>query len=304
MKRKDCLLAALFFCGSATIVHAQQTLTNIPGRKTTSLNGKWQILIDPNDAGERVGVPKDTKAKGKTQFLEYSFDDAQTINVPGDFNSQLPELTYYESTIWYKKTFAYTKTGKRLFIHFGAVNYIADVFLNGEKIGSHEGGFTPFQFDITDKVNEQNSIVIRVNNQRRKDGIPAMGFDWFNYGGITRDVNLVETPASFIEDYFIQLKKGSSSVIKGWVQLKGSKVSQLVHIIIPEVKINQTVTTDNSGYTAFEFNAKLQLWSPENPKLYTVTIASETDKVKEQTGFRTIETKGTEILLNGKSIFL
>ena len=306
LKCKSIFLVAILIVATAIAngLYAQAAMTNIPGRKIITLNGKWQILIDPNDAGGRIGVPKDTKAKGKTEFLEYSFDDASLINVPGDFNSQIRELNYYESTVWYKKTFTYRKTNKRLFIYFGAVNYIADVYLNGEKIGSHEGGFTPFQFEITGKVKEQNSIVVRVNNQRRKDGIPAMGFDWFNYGGITRDVNLVETPASFIEDYFIQLKKGSTDIIKGWVQLNGSRAAQPVHINIPEIKFDQPVTTDNSGYAAFEFKVKLQLWYPEKPKLYTVNITAETDDIKEQIGFRSIETKGTALLLNGKSIFL
>ncbi|GAB2806411.1 beta-glucuronidase [Ferruginibacter profundus] len=277
---------------------------NIMGRKTISLNGKWKVIIDPNDAGERMGVGKDAKAKTNTDFLEYSFDDAPTLNVPGDFNSQMPELTYYESVVWYKKTFGYKKTGKRLFLHFGAVNYTADVYLNGEKIGSHEGGFTPFQFEITNKVKEQNTVVVRVNNQRRKDGIPALGYDWFNYGGINRDVNLVETPAVFIEDYFIQLKKGSNNTIKGWIKINGSKTPQQVNIAIPEMKINTTLTTDDSGYAPVEFLAKPQLWSPEKPKLYIISISSQTDTVKEDIGFRTIEVKGTEILLNGKSIFL
>ena len=106
------------------------------------------------------------------------------------------------------------KIDKRLFLHFGAVNYIADVYLNDEKIGSHEGCFTPFQFEITDKVKANNRIVVRVNCQRRKDGIPALGYDWFNYGGINRDVNLIETPNSFIEDFFIQQKKGVALQLK------------------------------------------------------------------------------------------
>jgi beta-glucuronidase len=279
-------------------------MVNILGRKTISLNGEWQIIIDPNDNGERYGIGKDAQPKGKTDFLEYSFEGAPTLKVPGDFNSQLPELTYFEATVWYKKTFSYKKRGKRLFIHFGGANYIADVYLNGEKIGTHEGGFTPFQFEITNKVKEQNSLIVRVNNQRRKDGIPALGFDWFNYGGITRDVNLVETPTSYIEDYFIQLKKGSSNTVKGWVKLNNSNTPQPIHILIPEAKIDFSTSTNDAGYAAFEFDVQLQLWNTQSPKLYDVHIVSSTDSIQERIGFRSIETKGTAILLNGKSIFL
>lgn len=295
------LLVCLHSYGS---LFAQTSMGNIMGRKTISLNGQWQVIIDPNDNGEKIGIGKDAKPKGKNDFLEYSFDGSPTLQVPGDFNSQLPELTYLEASVWYKKTFTYHQTGKRLFIHFGAVNYIASVYLNGEKIGTHEGGFTPFQFEITDRVKEQNSLVIRVNNQRRKDGIPAEGFDWFNYGGITRDVNLVETPASFIEDYFIQLKKGSSNTIRGWVKINGGPASQPVHIRIPEAKAHFSTTTNDSGYAAIEFTAALQLWDTRSPKLYTVNIVASTDSISEAIGFRTIETKGSAILLNGNSIFL
>ena len=112
-----------------------------------------------------------------------------------------------------------------------------------------------------------NSIIVRVNNQRQKDGIPALGFDWFNYGGITRDVNLVETPASYIEDYFIQIKRQSTNQIDGWVQLGGEKKSQRVTIQIPEAKINFNTTTNQQGRAAIQFPAKLNLWSPENPKI-------------------------------------
>ena len=301
---KKITLFLLVFLLASWSVSAQTSMGNVYGRKTTSLNGMWQIIIDQNDNGEKNGIGKDTKSKGKTDFLEYSFDESPTLNVPGDFNSQMPELMYYESSIWYRKSFSYVKTNKRLFLHFGAVNYVADVYLNGEKIGSHEGGFTPFQFEITDKVKADNRVVVRVNSQRKKDGIPALGYDWFNYGGINRDVNLIETPNSFIEDYFIQLKKGSSNSIKGWIKVNGSQLFQTIKISIPEVKANYTVTTNDSGYAPIEFDANVQLWSPQQPKLYTVKISLETDTIKEQIGFRTIETKGTEILLNGKSIFL
>src|ERR1700761_4863477 len=136
------LLAAAFYLQSAS---AQTAMINVYGRNTTLLNGKWQTIIDPFDSGSGWrGIYKDAKPTGKNDFLEYSFDDDNTLNVPGDFNSQMPELKWYESTVWYKKTFTCTPDDNhRLFIHFGAANYIADVYLNGKKLGRHEGGFTP-----------------------------------------------------------------------------------------------------------------------------------------------------------------
>ena len=227
------------------------------------------------------------------------------INVPGDFNTQMPELTYLEGTVWYKKAFHYTKNiEKRLFLHFGAINYMATVYLNGNKIGSHEGGFTPFQIEITGLVKDgDNALVVKVNNQRLKDGIPGQGYDWFNYGGITRDVNLIQINATYIDDYCIQLKKHSMSEVAGWVKVNGSKLNQQVHIIIPEIGIDYKTNTNSEGLAEITFNAKCKLWSPESPTLYNVIIQSETDTVSDKIGFRNIETNGSKILLNGKPIF-
>ncbi len=308
MKKYNCVLLFLLVLLKCTFLSAQDFMTNIPARKQTSLNGKWQVIIDPYDVGIKSwkALYKDKKPVEKSEFYEYSFDGGPVFDVPGEINSQLPELKNYESTIWYKKTFvAQKQSGKRLFLYFDAVNYITDVFLNNEKIGSHEGGFTPFQFEITDKIKEgQNSIIVRVNNERQKDGVPATGYDWLNYGGITRDVRLVETPSVYIDDYFIQLEKGSKNLVSGYVKLAGVTSPQQVKVQIPEAKINLVLKTNAEGYAAVKFPAKLSLWSPKNPKLYQLNISCESDVVSEAIGFRSIETKGTDILLNGESVFL
>ncbi len=189
------------------------------------------------------------KTEKKTDFVEYSFDGGPSLHVPGDFNTQMPVLTYEECTVWYRKIFNYElDSGKRIFLHFGAVNYIADVYLNGKKLGSHEGGFTPFQFELTDLIKQgRNSIVVKVNNQRVKEGLPGLGYDWFNYGGITRDVNLIETPISFIEDYFIQLGKHSFKEISGWIKLNGNHGIQEVRIRIPELNLDKIYKSDQDG---------------------------------------------------------
>ena len=101
-------------------------------------------------------------------------------------------------------------------MYFGAVNYESTVYLNGEKLGQHEGGFTAFNFEATSSLRDgENFLIVEVRNVRRADAVPALKFDWWNYGGITRDVMLVEEPAVFIQDYFVQLAKGSNHEITG-----------------------------------------------------------------------------------------
>jgi len=285
---------------------AQSAMINVSSRHTTNLNGQWKAILDPTGIGTWRQIWKEAKPVKKTDFVEYSFEGGPLLHVPADFNTQLPELTYMEGTVWYKKTFNYTlPKGKRLFLHFGAINYVADVYLNGNLLGSHEGGFTPFQFEITTALREgENTIIVRANNQRLKDGLPGTGYDWFNYGGITRDVNLIETDHSFIEDYFIQLKKHSSTEVLGWVKLNGTKPSQQIQVNIPELKVNYKTTSNAEGKAEIKFSSKFKLWSPEKPVLYKVHIQCETDTVVDDIGFRNIEVKGNKIVLNGKPIFL
>jgi beta-glucuronidase len=179
------------------------------------------------------------------------------------------------------------------------------VWLNGKKLGEHLGGFTPFNFEITGAaVDGENSIVVEVDNTRHADGVPALSTDWWNYGGLTRSVELVETPETFIQDYSVQLAKSSLDEIAGWVKLNAASQPQAVTLEIPEIHFKKTLTTDAAGYAAFRFPAKPLLWSPEDPKLYRVLLAVAGDTVEDQIGFRSIETQGTKILLNGKPLFL
>ena len=286
---------------------AQNLMTNVYGRDIRSLNGKWNAIIDLYDQGRGMKVYRNQSPKGATDFYEYSFKGGLRLNVPGDWNSQMPELKYYEGTVWYARHFdAKRLVDKRQFLYFGAVSYRCRVYLNGTEIGSHEGGFTPFQIEVTDLLNEgDNFIVVEVNNRRTKDAIPAMSFDWWNYGGVTRDVLLVTTPQTYLEDYFIQLDKESPNQIIAKVHLSDKKPGEKITIAIPELKTSIDMQTDAEGKAEGKFNVKkLQRWSPENPKLYEVIISSAGDCVKEQIGFRNITVKGTDIYLNGKPAFM
>ena len=300
---------------SIGIAYSQSAvLSNSDNRTFTSLNGKWKYIVDHYETGQLgfQSISANLKPKDKTDRVEYSFDQAQTLWVPGSWNTQKPELFYLEGTIWYRKTFDKLNLSKdkRYFIHFGAANYMSTVTFNGRNLGKHEGGFTPFSFEITKYIKEKdNFLIVGVSNTRAGDYIPSKVTDWFNHGGITRDVKLIEVPTTFISTYFLALDKTTLNLktkrINGRLTLNGKAAGQMGKISIPELKIVKEVRFDSTGTCQFSITTnKLDLWSTENPKLYAVTIESETDKINDKIGFRTIETKGKQILLNGKPVFL
>ena len=327
---------------STDILFAQDTLSgpiqNITARMELNLDGRWNYLVDPYENGyyDYRHQPYDQSASGtggffddkkqtdKGQLIEYDFDRSPTLKVPGDWNSQDDKLLYYEGTVWYRRIFQLPKRpGQRYFLYFGAVNYEAHIYLNGKKLGTHKGGFTPFQFEITDKLREgDNSLVVKADNTRHPDEIPTVNTDWWNYGGITRDVYIASTPGTFISDYQIQLKRptlnttavtttsirtttGRADTIEGYIQLAGAALTQTVNIDINEANIHTTVQTDAAGRASIALPTKnLIRWSPTNPKLYAVSIKCTTDQVHDNIGLRTITVKGQDILLNGKPTFL
>ena len=324
MHKLKIVASILFVLNSIYITAQENLLINVYNRPVTSLNGTWNYIVDPYENGfynyrlepfENQENPGNgaffinAKPADKSDLVEYDFDTSEEITVPGDWNTQKENLFYYEGTVWYKKSFDYKKAinDNKVFVYFEAVNYRSDVYLNGKKLGTHIGGFTPFNFEITDLLKEKdNFLVIKVDNKRTKDGVPTLNTDWWNYGGITRDVKLVEVSNNFIQDYVVQLNPENNQQIKGFVQLQGENISDKeIEIIIPELKIKKQFQTNENGRAVFEIkNTKIDYWDTKNPNLYEVSIKSTTDEVKDQVGFRSIKTKGQEILLNDEKIFL
>jgi beta-glucuronidase len=299
-------------------------LINSYNRPSTSLNGYWKYIVDPYENGfynYRLEAFDKQEDPGKNAFftnaepsdpsdlVEYDFNLSDSLRVPGDWNSQKNRLFYYEGTVWYRKLFSYQKNdpSNRVFVSFGAANYKADVYLNGVKLGTHIGGFTPFVFEITGLLkHEENFLIVKVDNKRIKEGVPTLNTDWWNYGGLTRDVKLIETSPSFIADYFLQPDPSNPKNIKGYVQLNGANTSaQTIELQIPELSFKTNLTTDKNGLARISITLKkLSYWSVENPKLYKLILKSGKDTLRDQIGFRTITTKGDKILLNGEEVFL
>ena len=302
----------------------ENIITNISSRQCTSLNGNWQYLIDPYGTGfydYRFKERKENdleaywntdKPINKTDRKEFGFSDKYLLKVPGDWNSQDPRFLYYEGIVWYKKTFDYLKKDEQhqVFIYFGAINYRADIYLNGKKIGTHVGGFTSFNVEVPDFIlkEKENNLVVKVDNTRHADAIPTLNTDWWNYGGITRDVTLLELPKeSSIINYSVSLKNSESTtanLVCGNVQLLNAKDGEKVIIAIPELNVKEQFNIlNNNALIRFRLPQFLQ-WSPEHPKLYTVLISSKSSTVTERIGFRTIQVKGDKIVLNNQPVFL
>lgn len=285
---------------------AESYIANVYGRQCQMLNGKWNAIVDPYGRGADMRVYLDSKPLGKTDFYEYSFDGGLRLDVPGDWNSQRPELTYYEGTVWYARHFEAVAGRGRRFLCFAGVSNRCNVYLNGQKVGSHEGAFTPFQVEVTGLLRSgDNLVVVEVDNTRRPDAIPAMSFDWWNYGGITRDVMLVTLPDTYISDYMVQLDKHRPDVIHAVVSLSADRAGVPVTVRVAGLGKAVKLVTDASGRASGSFRAAgLRRWSPEEPVLYRVEIATAADTVCDRIGFRNIEARGTKIMLNGKETFL
>jgi len=282
-------------------------MTGADMRPATSLNGEWATIVDPYSNGFSSYYRNQITQPGDNKLVEYNFAKSPKLKVPGDWNTQRESLLYYEGPIWYQRDFSYQpKPHTRIFLHIGAANYKSWFWVNAQKVCEHEGGYTSFNCDVTGAIHAgANFVVAAVDNTRREDNVPTLKTDWWNYGGLTRSVSLIEVPEEFINQYDLHLKRGEGSVIEGWVHVDGARPGVNVQVDIPELAAKTTAVTGDNGRAEirFEVNA-LERWSPETPKLYKVKVTAGEDSVDDLIGFRTIETRGTEILLNGKPVFL
>ncbi len=334
MKGNKRLLAAIFSLGCMLTAWAADKdvplIQNVMGYESQSLNGAWNYIVDVQEEGyydyrmnpTRWGFFQNAKPQKLEDLIEYDFDKSPTMQIPSDWNTQDEMLFFYEGTVWFYKQFRVDTSafrGNRALLYFGAVNYDAHVYVNGQHVGHHIGGFTPFNYDVTDLLKDgENNVIVKVDNKRHAEDVPTQIFDWWNYGGITRDVKLVSVSAVYLEDYNLGLEKMKSEGVKSVksrtisfsAKLNKAEAGQQVTLSIPELKIEKSFTTDADGKVNSQFSIvnsqlkKFQLWSPENPKLYQVKISMGANTVSDEIGFRTIETRDKQILLNGKPIFL
>jgi len=296
-------------------------IQNVGTYEGTTIGGAWNYIVDVQEEGyydyrmnpTRWGFFQNAKPQRPEDLIEYDFDKSPTMQIPGDWNTQDERLFFYEGTVWFKTSFpAVPMQDYRTLLYFGAVNYDCHVWVNSHHVGHHVGGFTPFNFDISDLLREgENTVIVKVDNKRHAEDIPTQIFDWWNYGGITRDVRLVKVTPVYLEDYNLQLQKADAKAktrdISFSVRLNKPEAGHKISVSIPELKLEKQLVTDAEGKASATLKVgakRLQLWSPENPKLYQVQLSLDAATYFDEIGFRTIETRGKQILLNGKPIFL
>ena len=316
--------------------HEVPLLQNVQAYESLSLNGEWNYIVDVQEEGyydyrmnpTRWGFFQNAKPQRPEDLIEYDFDKSPTMRIPGDWNTQDEKLFFYEGTVWFKRSLhlpsdIFHQPSSTFLLYFGAVNYDSRVWVNGKEAGHHIGGFTPFNYDVTELLKEgENTIIVKVDNKRHAEDVPTQIFDWWNYGGITRDVKLVKVPLasfgsdsdvipSYIQDYNVQLLKADHKAkqreIAVSVQLNEPVHGHLLTVSIPELKLSLPLLTDFNGHASDIIKVpakKLSLWSPDNPKRYRVEIKHYMTSIADSIGFRTIETRDKQILLNGQPIFL
>lgn len=310
------LFAILFPLASLSLRAASEVplIGNVLNRQTISLNGDWHYIVDIQEEGYydyrmkpmRWGFFMNAKPQKPEDLIEYDFDASPTMKVPGDWNTQDPRLFFYEGTVWFERSFHYTKTpGHRVLLYFGGVNYDSHIYVNGKKAGHHTGGFTAFNFDVTDELKDgENFVVVKVDNKRHADAVPTQIFDWWNYGGITRDVLLVEVSEHYLENYTLRIDNQDFKRMEFSARLNQALAGEKVRLRIPELKIDKTFETNPEGVVVASWKASPKLWSPEDPKLYHVELIYNEETLTDEIGFRSIRTEGKKLLLNGRPIFL
>ncbi|MFW9937226.1 MAG: glycoside hydrolase family 2 protein [Candidatus Thorarchaeota archaeon] len=278
--------------------------------KRISLNGKWKSKSDLENLGreKKWYLPK---------YYQKSRNDLIDIDIPKSFNL-LKGFEAFEGIFWHFYEFGFDlSTLNNNFdfkIRFAGSNYITEVWLNGIFLGNHEGGFTPFKFNINPSLlKESNILVVRTDNIRRKGQIPDRVFDWFPWGGLYRNVDLLILEKNRIEDIIIKTELKSRKLCEiainykvigelafKW-QILDSNRNSLFHGSISK--------TDGSGGFYITMSSP-KLWSPENPYLYYFKVFNDLSTANKAVlyethfGVRQIEIKGTNIYLNKKRIKL
>jgi len=322
-------------------------------RLTINLGGNWKkqrfnandnITLAKRDATGYQNLVNEASGRHLPNYDDSQWQDKLIPSVENQMNPfpQVPE--YYQNGVWYRKNFTVDSAlaGKFVKLIFYAVNYVADVWLNGNYVGYHEGGYTSFAFDVSNYINfgGNNVLVVRVDNPEwgsRNDIVPYTQCDWFNYTGIIHDVYLeFSNPVNIVRTNVVPLNTNGDIQTTVVIYNKSNQNKNVdVSIEIFNAEINsQNITSERAseliGSPASFTGTKStsisilidstrvwrttltiqnpRLWSPKNPNLYVmkVTLKENGEVIDEyytQFGVRTIRANVDKVYLNGNPVF-
>jgi len=284
-------------------------------KRQLSLNGTWKFNPDPY---RRCRQQSWWKGEGSPDsfFPCWDMEGLWDIQVPGVWKMQFKELQWYDGDVNYVRDFDIdeklmpTPGRDETYLCFDGVVYSCDVYLNGSWVGTHDRGYSPFKFRVTDHVLlGSNRLFVLVDNHLRADRVPGVRFDWNNDGGLINGVRLITVPECHVQNFKLQTKVFVDEVevnIRVWVG-SSSNASGTVEISAPELDRTERASVDSSGCTnvCWKFPREdVILWCPESPKLYRMVISTQDESVEDEIGLREISTRGREILLNGSPVHL
>lgn len=291
-----------------SMLYPQTTLS----RRVVSMDGMWKFQFDEKSEGVKNGwtngLPNPQSIPVPASFSDF-FTDKDSREYTGDF--------WYETDIFVPEEW----NGKEVDIRFGCATHRATVFLNGVEVVSHEGGFLPFCARITDiaKYNCVNKVTVLVNNELTATNIPVGEtkvlsngkkmnkpyFDFFNYSGLQRPVKLIATPKESITDFTVNHKiDGSTAKVEYSVKTTGEH-----NTVVKVYDESGKLVSKASGKDGTITIENAHLWNVRNAYLYKFVIQivdgeEVIDEYYEKIGIRTVEVKGTEILINNKPVYL
>jgi hypothetical protein len=287
------------------------------GATRIDCNRDWLFRTDPNQSGEASGWTKSIPA------------DTRSVNLPHTWN--IGEYHDYMGVGWYFRRFASPAglAGRHVELHFGATFYKARVWLNGVELGSHEGGFTEYSFDVSSQLRNKNVLVVRIDNRPGAETIPGYGargtpeawYDWWAYGGIVRDVWLTETGPIWIRRQSIRSElTAERALIRDHIFLQGDQGRSGTRVRVTaydeENRAVANVTEPvlllaGKADTAVSLTvSKPVLWSIDRPTMYRMDAeildahGKVLDVQSEAFGLRTVQIQDRHLILNGERVRL
>lgn len=286
-------------------------------RGRIALDNGWRFQPDPWGEGER------------RRYFETAFDDSpwRKIGAPQGFDRCVPGMESYEGRGWYRCAIRVAELWKdrRVVLRFEGVNYRCRVWLNGELLGEHGDGFLPFEFPVHSRLrfDQANVLAVLVDNTRLAGEVPGIQRGWRNTGGILREVTLLATDRRWIDDMCVVAEPDGQDgrlaiqVLLASEETESLSVTATAQIADPEGRLlatiaGQAVPLSADKPTTVKLTARVARitpWSPATPVLYKLRVSLTAgdqiiDTIENRIGFRRIECRGPQILLNGKPLYL